>query len=282
MISTQALAIAYGIGSALAWGTGDFTAGVASRKNGVLSVLLFSQMFGALLLFSLAYLLPISFPPLKDMMLGSLAGVVGPLGLMALYTGFARGRIGIVAPLSAIITALIPIGVAFIGEGLPSSYKVLGLMLGLVSVWLLSYSSDHRNHFRFTEFSLPLLAGICFGLFFVLIDMASHVSVLWPLVGTRCTSLLIVSMLFFFNSGTRVPAKNQIPIIAFAGICDVLGNMFFALATHTGRLDISATLSSLYPAATVFLAWVVLKERLVRQQWLGVLMAFVALVLIAT
>ncbi len=132
-----------------------------------------------------------------------------------------------------------------------------------------------------TTLTLPLLAGIGFGLFFVLIDGASQESVLWPLVGSRCMSLPVILILFLLKPNTRVPSKNQLPLIAVAGIFDVLGNLFFALATHIGRLDISATLSSLYPTTTVFLAWLIIKERLLPQQWAGVGVALVALILFA-
>ncbi len=278
----EVLAVTYGISSAIFWGTGDFSAGFASKKSGVLSVVLFSQLVGAVLLFSLALYISDPLPPLRHIMYGSLAGLVGILGLIALYAGLSRGRMGIVAPLSAVVTALIPIGVSFFKEGLPATSKLFGLGLALFSVWLLSYAKGDKGHYRFSELMLPLLAGIGFGLFFVLIDSASQESVLWPLVGTRCMSLPLVLILFLLKSDTRIPAKTQLPLIAMAGVFDVLGNLFFALATHIGRLDISATLSSLYPATTVFLAWLIIKERLQPQQWAGVGVALVALVLIAS
>ncbi len=275
------MAIAYGLSSAIAWGAGDFSAGFASRKSGVVSVVLFSQLIGAGFLLLLAMIFSPSLPPLRDMLLGGLAGVFGVLGLMALYEGLSRGRMGIVAPLSAIVTALIPIGFAFFNEGLPRLSQILGLGLALFSVWLLSFTKSEEKKHRFTEFTLPLLAGIGFGLFFILIDTAIHTSVLWPLVGTRCVSLLMMSILFISSSSARVPQKAQLSFIALAGICDVLGNMFFALATNMGRLDIAAMLSSLFPAATVTLAWLFLKEKLNRHQWCGVVVALAALFLIS-
>ncbi len=281
MIGPEALAITYGLGSAISWGAGDFSAGFASRKSGVVSVVLFSQLVGAAFLFLLAMIFSESLPPLRDMALGGLAGVFGVLGLMALYKGLSQGRMGIVAPLSAIVTALIPIGFAFFKEGLPKSAQIVGLALALSSVWLLSFSKREEQRYRFTEFTLPLLSGIGFGLFFILIDAATQTSVLWPLVGTRCVSLLLMSTLFLAISNAHVPKRSQLPFIVLAGICDIMGNMFFALATNIGRLDISAMLSSLFPAATVTLAWFFLKEKLNRWQWLGVAVAFVALVLIS-
>lgn len=281
MISPEALAITYGLSSAISWGAGDFSAGFASRKSGVVSVVLFSQLIGAVFLFLLAMVFSESLPPLRDMVLGGLAGIFGVLGLLALYEGLSRGRMGIVAPMSAIVTALLPIGFAFFKEGLPRVPQILGLALALSSVWLLSFSKEKKKQYRFTEFTLPLLSGLGFGLFFILIDTAIQVSVLWPLVGTRCVSLLMMSTLFIASSNARVPQTNQLPFIALAGICDILGNMFFALATNIGRLDISAMLSSLFPAATVTLAWFFLKEKLNRHQWFGVVVALAALFLIS-
>jgi len=281
LISPEALAITYGLSSAISWGAGDFSAGFASRKSGVVSVVLFSQLIGAVFLFLLAMVFSESLPPLRDMVLGGLAGIFGVLGLLALYEGLSRGRMGIVAPMSAIVTALLPIGFAFFKEGLPRVPQILGLALALSSVWLLSFSKEKKKQYRFTEFTLPLLSGLGFGLFFILIDTAIQVSVLWPLVGTRCVSLLMMSTLFIASSNARVPQTNQLPFIALAGICDILGNMFFALATNIGRLDISAMLSSLFPAATVTLAWFFLKEKLNRHQWFGVVVALAALFLIS-
>jgi drug/metabolite transporter (DMT)-like permease len=281
LIGPEALAITYGLSSAIAWGAGDFSAGFASRKSGVVSVVLFSQLMGAVFLFLLAVVFSGSLPPLRDMVFGGLAGIFGVLGLMALYEGLSRGRMGVVAPLSAIVTALIPIGFAFFKEGLPRVPQILGLALALSSVWLLSSSKSEEKKHRFAEFTLPLLSGIGFGLFFILIDTAIQASVLWPLVGTRCVSLLMMSILFLSSSNARVPQNSQLPFIALAGICDVLGNMFFALATSLGRLDISVMLSSLFPATTVTLAWFFLKEKLNRLQWCGVVLALAALFLIS-
>ena len=138
MIGPEALAITYGLSSAITWGAGDFSAGFASRKSGVISVVLFSQLIGAAFLFLLAMVFSESLPPLRDMVFGGLAGVFGVLGLIALYEGLSRGRMGIVAPLSAIVTALIPISFAFFKEGLPRIPQILGLALALSSVWLLT------------------------------------------------------------------------------------------------------------------------------------------------
>jgi drug/metabolite transporter (DMT)-like permease len=280
-MNQEMLALSYGISSALSWGAGDFSGGFASRRCHVLTVILFSQIIGAVFLLGFALLFKEQFPPVTHMLRGGLAGIFGVLGLMALYKGLASGRMGIVAPLSAVITAMIPIIYAFFNEGPPKITQVAGFGMALLAVWLLSYTKSDSKIQRH-ELYLPVLAGLGFGLFFIFIDSASTQSVLWPLVGTRLASIALTAILYMVNGKPAIPQNRHFFYIFLAGIFDVMGNTFFAFAAHLGRLDISATLSSLYPAATVLLAWLILKEKLLRQHWLGVFLALVSLSLIAS
>jgi drug/metabolite transporter (DMT)-like permease len=281
MIGSEALAVVFGLASAASWGAGDFSGGVATKRNSVYSVIIVSQLVGGALLLALAFLLAEAIPSPDNLLFGGLAGISGALGLVALYTALARGRMGIVAPLTAVVTAFFPVIVGIVNEGFPSTWQLLGFGIAFIAVWFLSRGgSDAAIQAR--ELSLPIAAGLGFGLFFIFIDRVSHSAILWPLVIARIAS---ISMLFVFITTTRrggkIPARNQLLIIFLAGILDTGGNAFFALATRLGRLDISAVLASLYPAATVLLAWFILKERLAFQQWVGVVAALVALVLIA-
>jgi drug/metabolite transporter (DMT)-like permease len=280
MLSTEALALTYGLSSAVSWGAGDFSGGFVSRRSHVLTVVLYSQAIGAACLFLMAWLFAEKFPPVHHMLFGVLAGMVGVLGLIALYKGLAKGRMGIVAPLSALISAVIPIVFAFFNEGLPKNTQIIGFGVALLAVWLLAYTKSDSK-IRINELYLPLLAGLGFGLFFIFLDRATDQTVLWPLVATRFGSIPLVLVLYLTNRKAQLPTKGQFPFILLAGIFDVMGNTFFGLATHLGRLDISAILASLYPAATVLLAWLILKEKLQLQQWTGVFTALLALSLIA-
>ncbi len=279
MIAPETLAITCGLVSAMAWGAGDFAGGFASRRGSVLTVIFFSQLVGGSLLLFLATTFARSIPPTQHLLSGGLAGIFGVLGLTLLYRGLAQGRMSLVAPLSAIVTAIVPVAFSFLLEGSPGSLRITGFGVAMVAVWFLS-SPGSNSRIERGELRLSLLAGLCFGLFFLFMDQASDQAVLWPLVAARASAILV--MLTFLAATRRLapPPRSQFAFIALAGILDVVGNAAFTMAAHLGRLDIAAILSSLYPAATVLLAWLVLRERLGQRQWVGVAAATVALVLI--
>jgi drug/metabolite transporter (DMT)-like permease len=171
MMNTETLAITFGLGSAVAWGAGDFSGGLASRKGNLLGVIFVSQFLGGLLLAVLGLIFSESIPPLPYLLYGGLAGVFGNIGLIALYKGLAQGRMGIVAPLSAVLTALVPVGYSAFYSGLPSMIQLAGFICFMVAIWLLS-GSDAGFKMTLNEFFLSIIAGLGFGFFFILIVRA--------------------------------------------------------------------------------------------------------------
>lgn len=280
----ELLAVAYGLASAAVWGAGDFSGGLATKKGNVYVVVTLSQLVGLACLLALALLLEGALPPARDLLFGALAGLAGVIGVLALYTGLAQGRMGVVAPMTAVLTAAIPVVVGISAEGVPSLWVLAGFALALTAVWLLS-GGGKADGIRRDELGLALLAGLGFAFFFVFIDQISIGVVFWPLTAARLASVLLL-LLFILGrrwwGGVRPASlpRSLLPIIALSGILDSGGNYFFALATQSGRLDIAAVLASLYPASTVLLALLVLKETLGPRQWLGVAVALVALILI--
>ena len=280
MISSETIAVFWGLGSAAAWGAGDFSGGFAARKGNLLGVILLSQFLGGLLLTAMALIISETIPPFEHLFYGVLAGIFGNLGLIALYKGLAQGRMGIVAPLSAVLTALVPIGYTAFNEGLPTLAQLIGFLCFIVAVWLLS-SADAGFKMTMNELFLSIAAGLGFGLFFIFIDHANDLSILWPLVGARIASVSFLFIIILLSGKSAKPLTGQWIFIGITGILDAAGNAFFSMAAHLGRLDVSAVLGSLYPASTVMLAWFFLKERLHQKQWIGVATAFVALILIS-
>ncbi|HKL00696.1 MAG TPA: EamA family transporter [Desulfotignum sp.] len=280
MMTTETLAISCGIGSAVAWGAGDFSGGMASRKGNLLKVVLYSQFIGGLFLMGMAFVFAETMPPVSHLVYGAFAGIFGNIGLIALYRGLSTGRMGIVAPLSAVLTALVPIGYTAVYAGLPSITRFAGFVCFMIAVWLLS-SADAGFRMTGRELLLSCAAGVGFGLFFIFIDKANDLAIFWPLVWARAASVcfLFTVVLVAGKSGTRL--TGQWFFIVMTGVLDALGNLLFSTAAHLGRLDVSAVLASLYPAATVLLAWLFLREKLRRRQWVGVGTAFIALGLIS-
>ena len=280
MISSGLSTILLGLASAASWGAGDFCGGLASKRTSAFSVVALSQFVSLLFLILFAVLLPEEKISSQDIILGAFAGVCGAAGLVALYSGLARGPMGIVAPVTAVVGAIVPVIFSIFLEGLPLPRQLAGFGIAIAAVWLISQTGENTK-IRLGDLKLPIFAGIGFGLFFILIDRVSDSAIWWPLVSARTASILLVIVIAKIGQKLAVPAANQVPIIALAGIFDTAGTAFFALATRLGRLDISAVLSSLYPAFTVILAWIILKERLTTRQWTGVLLVMFAILLIA-
>lgn len=281
-MNIELTAVFHGLAAAASWGAGDFSGGMATKRNHVYLVVLLSHIVGITGLLLLILLFGEPFPTWRDVFIGAAAGIAGALGVLALYTGLAQGRMGVVAPLTAVITATVPILFGLFLEGLPQAHQLAGFAIALLAVWLIS--SDNGSgpaRLRWQDLRLPIAAGLGFGLFFILIDQVSDHAILWPLVGSRAASILMMAVLVFMTRRWERPSRQQTGWIIMAGLFDAGGNAFFALATSLGRLDVASILSSLYPATTVLLARFILDERLSQRQWLGVITTLIAIVLIA-
>lgn len=280
-MGAEVIATFFGLASALSWGTSDFNGGVASKRSGLFGVVIVSQVIGLVLLIGLAVGFNEALPPTRSLLWGVAAGVVGNIGLLALYRGLATGQMGIVAPVSGLMSGVIPVLMGVLTDGLPSGLRMAGFALALAAVWLVS-RTDETLDFRLADLQLPLLAGMAFGFFFVFIDLMSAEAVYYPLATARVSSIVfLLVVMVVLRSFDGVPARASLPFVLMSGVFDALGNVFFALATQSGRLDIAAVLASLYPAATVILAWLILKERMTASQWAGVVLALVAIVMIS-
>lgn len=277
-MNPEAAAVVFGLISAASWGAGNFSGGMASKRQDAMVVVAISQAFGAVLLVMLALLWGEVVPPLSHLGYGALAGVAGALGLAALYRGLATANMGIVAPMTAVIAAALPVLFGIINAGLPDNRQLGGFVIAFAGIWIISQQGSGAR-LASRALLLSLIAGIGFGLFYIFIDQVSERAVFWPLVIARLTSTVLLSLILL-RRRQAIRQPLNLPHLALTGVLETGGSIFFALASASGRLDIAAVLSSLYPVATVFLAWLVLKERLSSRQWVGIVATLAAIILI--
>ncbi len=279
-MSSTLLTVIFGLAASLFWGSGDFSGGLASRRDNPASVVTATYAVGFVLLVVIALIWREPFPQPIDIMWGAVAGLTGAVGLVAFYSALSIGRMGIAAPVSALLTAALPVIFSAFTEGLPGLIQVGGFVLALVAVGLIS--RPERLKERPEGLGLALLAGIGFGCFFILISRVNHNATFWPLAVARLTSVFLLLIVVGIRRQRALPGRGTTLLVLLSGGLDALGNAFFVLATHVGRLDVAAILSSLYPAATVLLATIVLRERVTRVQALGIFLALVSIPLIST
>jgi len=270
--------IAFGLASAALWGAGDFCGGLATKRTHVYGVIISSQIVGVSLLIGLALAFGEALPAPDQLALGGVAGFAGGIGLIAFYRALATGRMGVAAPIAALVGTALPVLVGFAIDGLPGVLQLIGFAVALIAVWLIAQTPDAALRLR--ELTLPLAAGLAFGVFFVTIGTIRPGAVFWPLVAARCASLGALWITATLTRQPRLADRAHWRLVVMVGVLEVGGNAFYALAGQTGRLDVAAVISSLYPATTVWLAWLILKERLSRPQVLGIVAALTAIVLI--
>ncbi|MFL5624827.1 MAG: EamA family transporter [Ktedonobacteraceae bacterium] len=279
MMNHDLATVAFGLAASLSWGSGDFSGGLAARRSSVLSIVVAAHVIGLVLLIGLALAWRETFPSVIDILWGGAAGIAGTIGIVSFYRALAVGRMGITAPVTAVIAAAVPVIASAFLQGLPALLQCIGFMLALIAVWFISRPEGALG--RPEGLGLALLAGVGFGSFFILISRVSPSAVFWPLAAARTSSFLFTLALVLLRRQAVFPKLSAFPLVLLAGVLDVAGNVFFVLATHVGRLDVAAILSSLYPAATVLLAWIILRERVSRWQALGILLALIAILLIS-
>ena len=276
------MVIVLALSSALVYGAADFCGGLAARRSAVLAVVGVSQLAGLL---ALLLLLPVlgGRPTPTDALWGAAAGLAGALGLAVFYRALAAGVMSIVAPVTAVCAATVPVVVGLaMGESLQLA-AVLGIVLALTAVGLVAAEGGRPSlrSARQAGLGAALLAGTAFGLFFVLLDQPSEGSGLWPLVPARAASLLLVLVAAGASGSRPRLAAGALPLVVLAGVLDMAANALFLLAAREGLLAVAGVLASLYPVSTVLLAQVVLQERLHRSQLLGLGAAVGAVALIA-
>lgn len=267
------------LAASVAWGGGDFSGGFASRRHHPFQVLVLSASIGLLPLLPLTLIRGEGPPLLTTLVLATIAGAAGTLGLAAFYRGLTMGSTAVVAPVASVIGALVPLLVGLVRSGLPGSLKMLGFIAGLTGIWLVSGSSDGLSEARARDLRWGLLAGIGFGGFLTVIAQVDSSQLFMPLIISKISGMVVAGV-FLMRQGMPVPAPGTNRTAMLAGLLDTAGNSFYLFGTQLTRLDVVAVLASLYPAVTVVLGRAILQEDVTPRQWSGVGVSILAIALV--
>jgi drug/metabolite transporter (DMT)-like permease len=269
------------LGAAATWGAADFSGGLASRRSSVIGVLLITQLTGFCGLVALALLTHEPIPSLALIFWGFAAGVTNVIGFVAFYGALSVGKMGINAPVTAVITGAMPVIYSLITEGWPRGLQMAGFVIALIGIWLLA--KPDSTGIRSEGLGLAIIAGFLFSAFLILIRIAGQFTTGWPLATARFAGFIVAGFLVLSRrNDSPLPSRASLLLAIVAGLLDSGGTVFFLPAARHGRLDVAVVLSSLYPLMTVILARFILKERLTPVQAAGVIAALAAVPMIAS
>jgi drug/metabolite transporter (DMT)-like permease len=277
------MAVLLGLLVAASYGTGDFFGGFASRRSPNGAVVLGAQvcaLAGGLLV---ALTFSIGDPVgARDVGFGVAAGAVNVFGIALLYRGLATGRMNVVAPLSAVTSAIVSVGWGLIRGERPSAVALSGVVLAVVAVAVISREpGEHRTGGFAAGVAIALIAGTALGASFVLYAETGSDSGMWPVVAARATAAPLVLLVLLARRQPLLPHPADRSIVGVTGLLEVAGTSFQLVAVRRELITLVAPVAALYPAATVLLARAVLHEPMGRERLAGLVLALVGLVLIA-
>jgi drug/metabolite transporter (DMT)-like permease len=287
----------FALTAAILYGSADFLGGFATRHARVLSVLPLSAAAGTVIVLvaSIASGQPIR---AEGLAWGLAAGVVGGFGLMVFYAGLAAGPMSVVAPVSALVSTILPVGVALADGERASAIVSAGALVCLIAVVLVSSSERKaaagasapglrglvaRSGVQGRAVAYGVGAGTAFGLFFLFIKEAGHSGTLWPIAAARVSGFVLVVIAATITKTRPVLTGVSGPLLLAtvgSGAVDATANVFYIVATHSGLFGLAVVLTSLYPGVTVLLARLTLGERLRAAQQIGLLLACLGVVLV--
>ena len=286
------MVIAFAMAAAALFGSADFLGGVASRRAKAASVLVISAPAGVLVIFGAAML---SGAPFQTAGLGwaLAAGAAGGAGLIIFYGALAAGPMSVVAPVSALVSTVVPVGAALAMGERASAAVYAGAALCLVAIVLVSLegmpggsggpgapvrpaATAPRHHVAARGLGYGAASGLAFGIFFLFIRNAGTSGVLWPVCMARVAgSLIILGAAAWLGTRPAGPGAGRwvLPAAVAAGVLDASANVCYVLAARAGLFGMAVVITSLYPGITVLLARVVLGERMRAVQRIGLALA---------
>lgn len=270
----------FGLLASIGWGIADFGGGLASRRAPVLGVLFGSQLASLVVAIPIVAVAHEPSMGARDLTIALGGGALGASGLALLYRGLSVGRMGVVAPIAAVLTATLPVVFGFATEGAPSAWAIVGIGFAVVSVVMVSRSPASPDG-RPSGLWYGLAAGAVFGTFTIAVSQLSDDLVLSPTLLLRVGSVAAVGTWILVRRQPWRVARSLWPALLSIGLIDMAATAVYLTAIQIGPLAIAAILASLYPVVTTVLAAVVLSERVRIVQAAGILAALVAVALIA-
>lgn len=275
--TSQFLPAGFSLGAVFVWGTSDFLGGYAARRSNAFVFTTIVHISGLLVMSVVALAAHAPFPPRSGCAWALAAGLSGGAGLAIFYRALASGRMGLTAPVAAVLSAAIPTVFGMFTEGVPRALQIAGFMLAAAGIWLISRPEDGS---RPQGIGTAVFAGVAFAGFYLFMKQAGDGSAIWLSAVSRAASFVLTGVIILLGRNYQI-TRQGFGIGMIAGVLDISGSVLFVRATQTGRLDTAVVISSLYPAVTVLLARWYLKEHFTHWKGVGMVAALLAVPLIA-
>jgi drug/metabolite transporter (DMT)-like permease len=276
------LGVAFGIATALGWGSGDFAAGLAGRKARPMAVLVISQVVGLAVAIAALGIAGERVPGATPLLWAILAGTSGMVCLGALYQALATRPMGLISAIQTLIGVVVPVGIGVLTGDRLRGQDIAGIALAITAIVLVTRPSGEMRIDR-AGLGLAVIAGLGAAGFFVGMGQSTGAGggTWWPIVASRATTTLLAVTLTLAQRGTLETIRSISWLPAAVGVMDLAGNAFFLLAMSQGVLSLAVVVSSQYPAVTAILAAIVLAQRPSRTQAAGIGTALAGLALIS-
>ena len=282
------MAVFLGVLVAMGYGSGDFLGGRASRDAPTLGVLFVAQCTALLGAVVVALVVSADVTG-RDVAFAASAGVLNAAGLGMLYRGLATGRMGVVAPVTAVVAAIVPIAWGLASGERPTTLTLIGVVVAVSAGGVIAREPDFPDEPPTTDerttLFLALGAGTVFGLSFICFAETSDGSGYWPPLIARLAAVFVISVAVIavtrHRHGSILPRAPARPLAIAAGALDITATVLLLTALREGLVVVVAPVAAIAPAFTVIWAWGLLKEPVTRHQVLGIGLSLLGLALIA-
>lgn len=274
--------IALAFACAVVYGIADYCGGRSARSAPTITVGLVGQIASLLVGCTAVLLLGTAVPAMRELAWGGVAGLASAVALTSFYHALSHGSMTVVAPITAVTSAVLPVAFGLVRGERPAPVAYIGMVLAVVAVALVSGAIGARHTVtRPSTIVFAFVGGLGFAIIFIALGETSSSSGIWPLVSSRVVSVIVIGAVVIVTH-TPVRGHGRIwRLAALAGVLDMSANFLYLEAVRRGLLSIVVVVAALYPVSTVCLAFGLDRERVTRSQAVGMAMAVGALVLVS-